>query len=235
MGLLILIILYILVGKLLEHKHVHSLPSRSTLSTRRALASWSDWFSDCSCTSPETSRIYNSTRRSSSMDCCLRWFSRADTTWRRRISRRISSTSSSSGSWALSWHSESSSALLYSSINSISSSQSVKNRISRIWNSASWSNTAPHYPPPIQLPHSHSSTQANTPNSSPSFSEKAWSTMPSLSFCSKLWVDMGIRRRYRCGYLTFISLVECWSNRMGNHLEISTDGVCVAGNRSSLR
>jgi hypothetical protein len=71
MGVIIMIILYLFLGKYLEHIHVTLLPSSGTTCTKQASA-YSSVFSSASWPRLAISSTrLASIKRSSSMDCCL--------------------------------------------------------------------------------------------------------------------------------------------------------------------
>lgn len=72
MGVIIMIILYLFMGKYLEHIHVTSLPSSGTICTRPASASSSVFSSASSLHLVISSTRLASMKRSSSTACCLR-------------------------------------------------------------------------------------------------------------------------------------------------------------------
>lgn len=70
MGMIIMIILYILLGKLMEHKHVLPPPSSGTTCMRPASASSSDCSSGSWLRCSASCTRSTSTKRSSFMGCC---------------------------------------------------------------------------------------------------------------------------------------------------------------------
>lgn len=99
-----MLILYILIGKLFEHKHVPFCLQRSMFCTKLGSASSLVWLSVSWLQLVAAFKKSISTNRYSSMVCCLQWFSLEDTILKNRILVKTSNTSCCLDYWAQSWY-----------------------------------------------------------------------------------------------------------------------------------